>query len=195
MPAPPRKPGPGSRPFDLNLPTGAPLVEIGDPRDLEVVADLLSTDAVRIPDDAPVRIDGWGGAPVQGRVTRVDPAGFLKVSALGIEEQRVRTVIDFSDPAESWSRLGHDYRVIVHVTVWSSQDALTVPVAALFRQGEDWAVFALRDGRAWVTPIKLGQRNARVAQVLSGLAEGDRVVLHPSDRIKDGAAVAERETR
>jgi HlyD family secretion protein len=177
------------------VPAGAPLVEIGDPRDLEVAADLLSTDAVRIPDGAPVRIDGWGGAPVQGRVTRVDPAGFLKVSALGIEEQRVRTVIDFSEPAENWSRLGHDYRVIVHVTVWSNKNALTVPVAALFRRGEDWAVFVVRDGRARVTPLKLGQRNNRMAEVLSGLAEGDRVVLHPSDRTTDGVAVAEREAR
>jgi HlyD family secretion protein len=174
---------------------GAPLVEIGDPRDLEITADLLSTDAVRVPDGAPVRIDGWGGAPLQGRVTRVDPAGFLKVSALGIEEQRVRTTIDFSGAAESWGRLGHDYRVIVRVTVWGAKDALTVPVAALFRQGEDWAVFAIRDGRARLTPLKLGQRNNRVAEVLSGLVEGTRVVLHPSDRIKDGIAVAERETR
>jgi len=177
------------------VPPGAPLVEIGDPRDIEIIADFLSTDAVRIPPGARVRVDGWGGAPLQATVTRVDPAGFLKVSALGIEEQRVRTTMDFTDGPDAWSRLGHDYRVIVHVTIWSSNDALTVPVAALFRQGEDWAVFALRDGRARVTPIRLGQRNARAAQLLSGLAEGDRVVLHPSDRIKDGAAVAERETR
>ena len=174
---------------------GTPLVEIGDPLDLEVVADLLSSDAVRITPGAPVRIDGWGGAAIRGTVTRVDPAGFLKVSALGIEEQRVRTTIDFSDPSESWSRLGHDYRVIVHVTVWSGSDVLTVPVAALFRLGEDWAVFAARDGRAQVTPIRLGQRNARVAEVLAGLAAGDRVVLHPSDRIRNGVAIAERETR
>ena len=109
------------------------------PVDLEVVADLLSTDAVQIKVDAPVRIDGWGGPPMQGRVIRVDPAGFVKVSALGIEEQRVRTTIDFADPPETWSRLGHDYRVIVHVTVWSADDVLSVPVGALFRQGEEWA--------------------------------------------------------
>jgi HlyD family secretion protein len=96
---------------------GAPLIEIGDPRDLEIVADLLSTDAVRIKPGAPVRIDGWGGSPFQGRVTRVDPAGFLKVSALGIEEQRVRTIINFVDPPKAWPSLGHDYRVIVHVTI------------------------------------------------------------------------------
>ena len=99
---------------------GTPLIEIGDPLDLDVVADLLSTDAVQIKVGAPVRIDGWGGPPIRGRVTRVDPAGFLKVSALGIEEQRVHVTIDLTDPPESWSRLGHDYRVIVHATVWSS---------------------------------------------------------------------------
>ena len=113
---------------------GTPLIEIGDPVDLEVVADLLSTDAVQIKVDAPVRVDGWGGAPLQGRVVRVDPAGFVKASAIGIEEQRVRTSIDFVDPPETWSRLGHDYRVIVHVTVWSADDVLSIPVGALFRK-------------------------------------------------------------
>ena len=141
-----------------------------------------------------MRIDGWGGAPLKAKVTRVDPAGFLKVSALGIEEQRVRVTMDFTDPPEAWSRLGHDYRIIAHITVWSSSDALSVPVAALFRQGDAWAVFAVRDGRAEVTPVTIGQRNNRVAQVLSGLSAGDRVVLHPSDRVKDDARVAQRET-
>lgn len=171
---------------------GAPLVDVGDPLDLEIVADLLSTDAVRIKPGAPVRIDGWGGSPIQGRVTRVDPAGFLKVSALGIEEQRVRVTIDFVDPPEAWSSLGHDYRVTVRVTTWRAEDSLTVPVAALFREGEQWTVFAVRDGRAHATVIQIGQRNNRNAEVLSGLAVGDRVVLHPSDRIRQGAAVAER---
>ena len=106
---------------------GAPLIEIGDPQDLEVVAELLSTDAVQIKIGSPVRIDGWGGPPVQGRVTRVDPAGFVKISALGIEEQRVRTWIDFTDPPEAWSQLGHDYRVIVHVSIWQGDAVLTAP--------------------------------------------------------------------
>jgi HlyD family secretion protein len=177
------------------VPSGAPLIEIGDPLDMEVVADLLSTDAVQIKPGATVRIDGWGGPPIRGRVKRVDPAGFLKVSALGIEEQRVRTTIDFVDPPEAWSRLGHDYRVIVHVTVWNSENALTVPVGALFRKGDDWAVFSVRDGRARTTLVQIGHRNNRAAEVISGLAAGDRVVLHPSDRVSDGAAVAEREAR
>jgi HlyD family secretion protein len=172
---------------------GTPLIDIGDPADLEVVADLLSTDAVQIKVDAPVRIDGWGGAPMQGRVARVDPAGFVKVSALGIEEQRVRTTIDLTDGPETWSRLGHDYQVIVHVTVWSADDVLSVPVGALFRRGDQWAVFLLKEGRASATVVKVGHRNGRVAEVLSGLSAGDRVVLHPSDRIKHGVAVSERE--
>ncbi len=178
------------------VPAGAPLVEIGDPLDLEVVADLLSTDAVRVKPGSPVRIDGWGGPAIKGRVTRVDPAGFLKVSALGIEEQRVRTTVDFAEPSQAWSRLGHDYRVIVHVTVWSAPDVLTVPVGSLFRQGSsDWAVYAVRSGRVRATTVKIGHRNAQMAEVLSGLSPGDRVVLHPSDRVKDGAAVSQRQNQ
>lgn len=174
---------------------GAPLLEIGDRLDLEVVADLLSTDAVQVQVGSAVRIDGWGGKPIRGRVARVDPAGFLKVSALGIEEQRVRTTIDFDEPSESWSRLGHDYRVIVHVVVWSAEDVLTVPTGALFRKGGDWAVFSVRDGRARTALVKIGHRTNRMAEVLSGLSAGDRVVLHPSDRIKEAVVVTERESR
>ncbi len=174
---------------------GAPLIEVGDPLDLDVVADLLSADAVQIKPGSPVRIDGWGGPPIRGRVTRVDPAGFLKVSALGIEEQRVHVTIDFVDPPEVWSRLGHDYRVTVHVTVWNSDSALTVPVGALFRRGDDWAVFVVRDGHARATLVRIGHRNNRSVEVISGLSVGDRVVLHPSDRVSEGTAVAERKTR
>ncbi len=171
---------------------GAPLVDIGDPLDLEIVADLLSTDAVQIKVGAPVRIDGWGGPTLQGKVVRIDPAGFLKVSALGIEEQRVRVTIDFADRPETWSHLGHDYRVIVHVAIWSANDALTVPVSALFRKGDDWAVFAVDNGRARTTVLKVGHRNNRVAEVLAGLSAGSQVDVHPSDRISDGTRVAQR---
>jgi HlyD family secretion protein len=174
---------------------GAPLIDIGDPLDLEVVADLLSTDAVQVSVGAAVRIDGWGGVPIQGRVVRVDPAGFLKVSALGVEEQRVRTTIDFAEPSDKWARLGHDYRVIVHVTTWRSENVLTVPVGALFRKGTDWAVFAVKNGIARTTIVDVGHRNSRMAEVLSGLTDGDRVVLHPSDRVRDGTAVSERQTQ
>jgi HlyD family secretion protein len=142
-----------------------------------------------------VTIDGWGGRSIKGKVVRVDPAGFLKVSALGIEEQRVRTTIDFAEPPVAWSRLGHDYRVIVHVLTWSAENVLAVPVGALFRAGGEWAVYAVKDGRARTTVVKIGHRNARLAEVLSGLTSGDHVVLHPSDRVRDGAAVAQREVR
>ncbi|MBR0843236.1 HlyD family efflux transporter periplasmic adaptor subunit [Bradyrhizobium liaoningense] len=171
---------------------GTPLVDIGNPLDLEIVADLLSTDAVQIKVGAPVRIDGWGGQPIKGKVVRVDPAGFLKVSALGVEEQRVRVTIDFNDPPEIWSQLGHDYRVVVHVTTWSGQDVLTVPVSALFRKGNQWAVFADENGRARAKPVQIGHRNNRFAEVVSGLTEGDQVVVHPSDRIADGSRIAQR---
>jgi HlyD family secretion protein len=171
---------------------GASLVDIGNPLDLEIVADLLSMDAVQIKVGAPVRIDGWGGPPIKGKVVRVDPAGFLKVSALGIEEQRVRVTIDFVDPPEVWSQLGHDYRVVVHVTTWSAADALTVPVSALFRKGDQWTVFVEENGRARSTSVQIGHRNNRSAEVVSGLAAGDRVVLHPSDRIADGSKIASR---
>jgi HlyD family secretion protein len=171
---------------------GTPLIEIGDPGDLEIIADLLSSDAVQISNGAPVRIDGWGGPPIGGRVKRIDPAGFLKVSALGIEEQRVRVTIDLVDPPEIWSRLGHDFRVVVHVTIWAADDALTVPLGALFRKGDDWAVFTLRNGRAHTTVVQVGHRNARSADVLSGLSKGDEIVLHPSDRISDGVRVSQR---
>jgi HlyD family secretion protein len=174
---------------------GAPLLEIGDPLDLEVVADLLSTDAVQIRPGYSVKIDGWGGSSIRGRVTRVDPAGFLKISALGIEEQRVRTTIDFVDPSETWQPLGHDYRVIVHVTVWTGKDVLTIPVGSLFRKGNDWAVYSVSGGRARTTVVQIGRRNAQTAEVLSGLMLNDRVVLHPSDRIREGSSVAQRQLR
>jgi HlyD family secretion protein len=172
---------------------GTPLIDIGNPSDLEVVADLLSTDAVLVTAGASAQIDGWGGPPIRGRVARVDPAGFVKISALGIEEQRVRTTIDFVDPPDAWSRLGHDYRVIVHIPIWSASEAITVPVAALFRKNENWAVFAVIHGRTHLTPVQIGQRNNRVAEVISGLSVGDQVVLHPSDRIQEGVSVSVRD--
>lgn len=174
---------------------GTPLLRIGDPTDLEIVADLLSTEAVKVKPGAAVVIDGWGGAPLKGTVVRVEPNGFVKISALGIEEMRVRTVIDLVDPPQDWSTLGNDFRVIVHISLWDTASALTVPVAAMFRMGDDWAVFALRDGRARTTVVELGHRNERVAEVQSGLVAGDEVILHPNDRVADGVAVAQREVQ
>jgi HlyD family secretion protein len=172
---------------------GAPLLEIGDPLDLEIVADLLSTDAIKLKPGAAVRISGWGSRTLAGRVTRVDPAGFVKISALGLEEQRVRVIIDFTDPPEAWAVLGHEFRVIVNAVAWSGADILKIPVTALFRKGDDWAVFRDDNNIARLTLVKIGERNGREAQVLSGLGEGDKVILHPSDRTKDGVKVAPRE--
>jgi HlyD family secretion protein len=172
---------------------GAPLVEIGDPRDLEVVVDLLSRDAVRVREGAEVEIDQWGGdVTVAGRLRRIEPTGFTKVSALGIEEQRVNVIIDFTDPPADWQSLGHGYRVEAHIVVWQGEDVLKVPVSALFRHGEAWAVFALADGRARLRTLEVGHRNALAAEVLAGLEEGEQVVLYPSDRLFDGAAVTAR---
>ncbi len=173
---------------------GTPLIEIGDPDNLEIVVDLLSSDAVRVPRDAMARIDGWGGDVLTARVHRIEMAGFTKISALGIEEQRVKAVFDLVDPPEAWDGLGHGYRVVVHVVV-DRVDALLVPLGALFRRGSTWAVFVVdADNRARLRTVVLGARNTRHAAVMDGLAEGDRVVLHPSDRIAEGVKIAARDT-
>ncbi len=172
---------------------GATLFALGDSQDLEIFSELLSTDAVQVRPGASVQIDGWGGAPLLGRVRLVEPAGFLKVSALGIEEQRVRAVIDFTDPPNRWRSLGHDYRVIVHIATWQGQNVLTVPVGALFRAGDKWAVFRNVDGRARITEIAVGHRNSNAAEVMSGLSTGEQIVLHPSDRVRDGTRIIQRQ--
>ena len=174
------------------IPVGEPLLEIGDPRSLEVVADLLSTDAVRVAKDAPVIIDQWGGAqPLSGRVRRVEPSGFMKVSALGVEEQRVNVIVDFADEVEPPS-LGDAYRVEVRIVTWSENSVLKVPVGALFRRGEDWRVFRVDNGRAREQRVQIGQRNDREAQVIEGVSEGQTVILHPPDTLVDDARVRVR---
>ncbi len=173
---------------------GEPLLEIGDPGDLEVVAELLSSDAVRIEDGATAYIENWGGTDVlKAQVKYVEPAGFEKVSALGIEEQRVNTVLEFTGSPEKWRQMGHDFRVFVRIVTWSSDNVLKVPISALFRQGADWAVFVSSDDVARLTTVRVGHRNTRFAEVVSGLAEGDRVVLHPSDRVADEVRIVERD--
>ncbi len=172
---------------------GTPILEIGDPHDLEIIADLLSSDAVRVREGAEVRVENWGGEGIlKARVRKIEPAGFMKVSSLGIEEQRVKVRIDIEDPPEKWQRLGHDYRVFVRVTVWTAKDALTVPISALFRKGESWAVFLVEDAEATLRKIEIGKRNTELAEIKSGLAKGDKVVLHPSDRLISGARIIER---
>ncbi|TKT77427.1 efflux RND transporter periplasmic adaptor subunit [Aquamicrobium sp. LC103] len=172
---------------------GTPLVEVGDRADLEIVAELLSSDAVRISPGASATIEGWGGPPLEAEVHRVEPAGFTKVSALGIEEQRVNTVLNLRAPPEERRDLGHGYRVIVRVVVEEHGDVPVVPLGALFRQGRDWAVFTVgTDGQAELRPIEVGARDARNTVIQSGLSEGDRVILHPSDRVTEGTVVTER---
>ena len=174
---------------------GTPLVEIGDPNRLEMVTDLLSADAVRVEPGASVTIEDWGGErPLQGRVRRVEPFGFLKISALGVEEQRVNVIVDFVAPRRAWARLGHGYRATVRIAVWTAPDVVRVPVSALFRRGADWAVFAVdAEGRARLTTVATGPMNDEAAVVRRGLRPGDRVILHPSDRIGDGMKVRARE--
>jgi HlyD family secretion protein len=175
---------------------GAPLVEIGDPTALEIVTDLLSTDAVLVSPGDAVLIDGWGGAKsLNGRVRRVEPFGFTKTSALGIEEQRVNVIIDFTDPPKLWQRLGHGYRVIARIVRWRANDVLRVPLSALFRHEGEWALFKVVGGRARLTKIKVGHLNTEWAEILSGLAAGDRLVLHPSVSVIDGTRIIGRASR
>jgi len=175
------------------VPAGEPLLELGDPSNLEIVSDLLSTDAVKVSPGDPVLIEQWGGdKTLRGRVRRVEPSGFMKVSALGVEEQRVNIVVDFEDPLEAWQALGDGYRVEVRVVVWEQPEVLQLPTSALFRHGEEWAVFAVEGDRARLRTVEIGRRNGLEAQVVSGLAEGARVVVHPSDTLHDGARVTAR---
>ncbi len=173
---------------------GTLLAEIGDPDNLEVVVDLLSEDAVRISPGTKARLINWGGAgELTARVRRIDPVGFTKVSALGIEEQRVNAVLDFTAPVEAYARLGHDFRVFVQVLVEDIAETTRLPLGALFRSGETWAVFRVADGTARLTPVTLGARSAQHAEVREGLQPGDTVIIHPSDSIADGVAVMPRE--
>ena len=129
--------------------------------------------------------------PLEGRVRVVEPSGFMKVSALGVEEQRVNVIVDLVDEAAG-QRLGDGYRVEVRIVTWREDSALKVPVGSLFRRGNDWAVFVVDEGRARQQPVKLGQRNDREAQVLDGLSEGQRIILHPPDTLSDHGRVTLR---
>lgn len=173
------------------VPQGEPILEIGDLANLEVVADFLSTDAVRIRPGQRALISRWGGAEaIGGRVRLVEPAGFTKVSALGVEEQRVNVIVDLDDPAVAATRLGDRFRVEVRVVVWKAATVLKVPVGSLVRDGEQWAVFVVRDGRAVRTVVQVGQRNDAEAEVRSGLGAGTTVVAFPGGGLADGVRVA-----
>ncbi|MFM1815901.1 MAG: hypothetical protein RLZ98_2596 [Pseudomonadota bacterium] len=175
--------------------SGAPLMEIGDPNDLEIVLDLLSKDAVRISEGAEAYIEDWGGSEVlRARVRRIESSAFRKVSALGIEEQRVKVRLDPISPPATFSRVGHDYRVYARIVLSSKSGVLTVPLSALFRDGTQWAVYKRVAGKAQLQVVGLGARNKHAAEVLSGLKAGDNVILHPGDRIENGSRVTERKT-
>ena len=176
------------------VPPGEPLLSVGDPAELEIVADFLSADAVRIAPGQQVQIEHWGGdRPLRGEVRLIEPSGFTKISALGVEEQRVNVIVDFVDPRELWQELGHGYRVTVRVVVWHGEDVLAVPTSSLFRRDGAWEVFVLEEGRARRRAVDIGHRNPLLAEVLAGVEAGQAVVAYPGDRVEDGVAIEPRQ--
>lgn len=172
---------------------GSPLMEIGDPRDLELEIDVLSSDAVKIPDGATVMLEHWGAAEaLTARVRLVERQAFLKVSSLGVEEQRVNVIADFVDPPEVRRRLGDAYHVEARIVIWEGNGVLHVTAGALFREGDRWAVYRVENGRAQLQHVQVGHSNGLETQILAGLAEGDAVIAYPTDQIRDGARVVER---
>lgn len=172
---------------------GEPLLEVGDPRDLEIVSDLLSTDAAQLRPGQLVSIEQWGGeTPLAARVRRIEPSGFTKISALGVEEQRVWVVMDLVDAPERRPSLGDGFRVEVRVVMWEGGDVLQVPTSSLFRDDQGWAVFAVENGKAVKRRVEAGHQNGTTAEIRSGLKEGDRVIVHPGAEVADGVAVEER---
>ncbi len=175
------------------IPAGTVLMEVGDPRDLELVVDVLSRDAVRIEPGAAVTVHRWGGdAPLHGHVRYVEPSGFTKFSALGVEEQRVNVVIDLVEPPEQRLALGDAFRVEAEITLWQTDDALTIPTSALFRSGDAWAAFVMIDNAAQLRQLDIGQMNDAMAEVIAGVDEGDVVIEYPGDRIQPGVRVVPR---
>jgi HlyD family secretion protein len=172
---------------------GTPILELGDPGALEVVVDVLSQDATRIPAGASTLIERWGGKnPLRGHVRVVEPSAFTKLSALGVEEQRVNVIIDMDDERKLWSSLGDGYRVEARISVWEGKDVLRVPASAVFRSEEAWATFVVEEGTAVVRSVELGETNGLETEVLSGLEEGETVIAYPSDSVRDGVSVEAR---
>lgn len=180
---------------ETTLAAGAAIMEIGNvDSDLEVLAELLSTDAVQVAPGDRVLIEKWGGpGTLDAVVERVEPWGFTKVSALGVEEQRVNTIIRFAGPKAAPAGLGHGFRVEVRVVVWEDNDALIVPSSALFRDGRNWSVFLVEDGIAKLRQVEIGHNNGIQAQVVNGLESGDRVILYPASGLSDGTRVVQRQ--
>jgi HlyD family secretion protein len=168
-------------------------MQLGDPSDLEVVVDVLSSDAVRIVPGAKAELDQWGGEePLRASVRLVEPSGFTKISALGVEEQRVNVILDLDDPPEERSSLGDSFRVEAHIVIWEGAEVLKIPNSALFRHEGEWAVFRVIDEYAHLQPVEVGHQNSLASEILSGLNEGDQIILHPSDQVDDGVAVFQR---
>ena len=173
------------------VPAGAPLMEVGDPASLEAVVDVLTTDAVDIRPGAPVRLERWGGdAALNGYVHRVEPSAFTRLSALGVEEQRVNVIVRPAAPRSAWAVLGDGFRVEASILTWEGRNRLIVPGGAVFRQGSGWAVYVVDGGRARLRTIEIGRRNDSEVEVVRGLREGDRVVIYPTDNVGDGVRVA-----
>jgi HlyD family secretion protein len=173
--------------------TGEPLIDIGDPSALEVAVEVLSDSAVSISAGTPVTFERWGqAAPLEGIVRVVEPEGFTKISSLGVEEQRVLVIADFTSPREEWMRLGDAYRVEARFITWQGKDVLQAPASALFRRDSDWAIFVVKEGRAHERRIKVGHQNGLESEILSGLQEGEEVILYPDESIKDGTRVKRR---
>jgi len=179
---------------ETTLPAGTAILEIGDiSNGMEIVVELLSSDAVRVKAGDRVIVDNWGGPnSLGGVVTRVDPSGYTKYSALGVEEQRVGTIIEFTEAWEIRQSLGHGFRVEVKIVVWEDQNALVVPSSALFREANKWAVFTVDEGKASKRSVKIGQNNGLQAQVLEGLSEDENIILYPGANLIEGAAVEQR---
>lgn len=173
--------------------TGEPLLEVGDPTALEVEVDVLSADAVKIKPGMKVLFDRWGGEkPLQGIVRNIEPVGFTKVSALGVEEQRVLIISDFVSPIEQWQRLGDGYRVEAQFILWHDENVLQIPASSLFRYQQGWAVFVIDGKYAKRRVVEVGQRNGLIAQIINGVEEGERVINHPNDEVEDNARVKPR---
>ena len=172
---------------------GQPLLEVGNVGDLEIVADLLSSAAVRVRPGQPVLIEQWGGDhPLNGQVRLVEPSGFTKISALGVEEQRVNTIIDFAGPPEKRPAIGDGYRVEVRIIVASRENVLKVPASSLFRRGSDWALYVVENDRAVARTVQIGQRSGLEAEVTGGLTGDERIIVYPSDAVTEGVKVEAR---
>ncbi len=175
------------------IPMGTPLVEVGDPENLEIVVEMLSRDAVKVRPGDIALIKRWGGdEDIRAQVRLVEPSGYTKISALGVEEQRVNIILDFIDPLSKWRSLGDAFRIEASIIVDRAENVVNAPVSALFRQNEQWSVFVVRDGRAELQSVTVGRRNDHEAEILSGLEAGERVIIHPGNNVTDGVRVKAR---